>query len=109
LDKVLVDITTHSPKQLDCFDSVKAHVDGVNDQQLFMFLTGPGGCGKSKLLKAIAEYTRLAVGRTKGTTGPVAIWTPSGCAGYAFGGVTWQSALGITKFNGNTSKFDSVK
>jgi hypothetical protein len=62
---------------------------------MISFLTGAGGGGKSKLIEVIAEMARLHTGKTRGNTGPGAIWTPTGCAGFAVGGVTWQSALGM--------------
>ena len=107
---MLDDISKHSPKQLDCFKSAKSYIDGEKGpKQMFMFISGAGGCGKSKLIKAISEYTRLAVGRTRGSTGPAGIWTPTGCAGFAVGGITWQSALGLSMYHDDESISSKAK
>jgi len=94
LDEKIAQIA-HHPRQLACYEEVRGYIEGTIHGQMISFLTGAGGGGKSKLIEVIAEMARLHTGKTRGNTGPGAIWTPTGCAGFAVGGVTWQSALGM--------------
>jgi hypothetical protein len=97
LDK-LVEQISKFPEQLACYQEASEYLEGKLTGQMIMFITGAGGCGKTKLINAISEKARICTGRTRGTTGPAGIWTPTGCAGFAVGGVTWQSALGLSQY-----------
>lgn len=81
-------------EQRTAYDSARNHISGVSGNQMIMFVSGEGGTGKSRIIESVTLYTRLHVGKTEGTWGPVLKTAPTGGAAHNIGGSTWHSALG---------------
>jgi hypothetical protein len=82
------------------YETVKAHM--FEKKQLFMFLSGEGGTGKSFVIKCVKLLAQIVYGRTVGSWGPICLMAPTGCAAYNIGGSTWHSKLGKKVKEGNT-------
>ena len=82
------------PRQKHCYEKIKEHiVDGENQGQLRMVLSGSGGTGKTLVIHSAVKLARTVYGKTESLYGPVLVLGPTGCAAYNAGGFTWQSAL----------------
>ena len=73
---------------------------------MFMFVSGEGGTGKSRLIADVAENTRLIFGKTKGLFGSVLIMAPTATAASGISGFTWQSVLKKSRYK---NKGKSIK
>jgi hypothetical protein len=84
-------------KQLTAFNIVKSYLTNEENGQLFMFVSGEGGTGKSKLIEVVMEFCRLHYGKQRGSLGSCVAMAPTGAAAYNINGGTWQSILGASK------------
>jgi hypothetical protein len=76
----------------------KALVQGVSsspNSQLLMFNSGPGGTGKSYIIKLGKLLAKIHVGKTKGIYGPSLALAATGSAANQIQGFTIQSALSM--------------
>jgi PIF1-like helicase len=64
--------------------------DAPKWEQLFVFVTGEGGVGKSRVIKAIVAGMDLILRKSE-----VVRMAPTGSAGYHIGGNTYHASLGI--------------
>src|ERR1700719_3116243 len=79
----------------ECNDELawKVHTtDAPKWEQLFVFVIGEGGVGKSRVIKAIVAGMDLILRKSE-----VVLMAPTGSAGYHIGGVinTYHASLGI--------------
>ena len=68
-------------EQRFAYDIVRYHIlrDGTSEhKQLRMFISGPGGTGKSFLINTIAQFICLHYGNTGGRCGPVVLMALTG-------------------------------
>jgi hypothetical protein len=92
-----------SNKQKLCLDRIKHALTSCKStaprEQLIMFISGPGGTGKSYIIKLTQILAKLEVGKTKGIYGPFLTLALTGSAANNIGGFTVQSAfnMGRTK------------
>jgi len=87
-------VARFNTEQLAAYHKAVQHLLNPRSEQMIMFLSGEGGTGKSEILHAVTEYTRLLKGKTVGSWGAVLKTAPTGAAAYNIRGSTWQSALG---------------
>jgi len=98
-----------SPTKRRRLDKVKHDLEKVNrGAQLICFLSGPGGSGKSAVIKAVTSYTKsfclnLGIGYTSRVVVVTAI---TGAAAVSFKGETTSKALGLNKKSTNFSNED---
>jgi hypothetical protein len=84
-------------------DKVKHHLERINrGDQLICFLSGPGGSGKSAVIKAVTSYTKnFCVNLGIGFNSCVVVVTAiTGAAAVSIRGETTSKALGLKKKNG---------
>jgi hypothetical protein len=97
-----------SPKQKESIDQIKIALDSSmkfeNREQLIMFVSGPGGTGKSYIIKLGQLLAKITVGKTKGIFGPSVTLAATGSAANNIGGFTIQSALNMGRSGIKTKK-----
>ena len=72
---------------------------GLPDEPLRMMLTGEGGTGKSRVVKAFVEFVQRW-----GGAATVCVTATSGVAACLIGGTTWQKATGSFVFDRNQKR-----
>jgi len=88
------------PRKRRKLDKVKNHLEKVNrGDQLICFLSGPGGSGKSAVIKAVTSYTKnFCVNLGIGYNSRVVVVTAiTGAAAVSIKGETTSKALGLNK------------
>jgi hypothetical protein len=100
-----VDIEAHiekwtlNPKQVDAFRIIATHSLENQPEQLRMFLSGPGGTGKSRVIHALQDFFRL-----RGQERRVRLSAYTGVAARNINGMTLHSALCISQRTGKSTQ-----
>jgi hypothetical protein len=92
------DVAMQNVEQARGYQAAIKLISGEDGRQLFMFISGQGGVGKSKLINDITRYTQIRYGKTEGFFGAVMKTAPTGGASYNIRGQTWHKALGRAGF-----------
>jgi hypothetical protein len=97
-------ISKLSSEQLEAYyiACVHIHDDCKSDNsngQLRLHIAGPGGTGKSEVLKSISLMAKINYGNVGGLYGSVLIMAPTGIAAFNIKGFTIHRALELFKFS----------
>jgi hypothetical protein len=80
LKQLELNVKLLTEKQLKAYNIAAEYLNGNNGKQMFMFVTGEGGTGKSFLISLIMEFTHLYYGKQKGLYGSALAIAPTGAA-----------------------------
>eukprot|EP01034_Spumella_vulgaris_P025376 gene25376-31830_t len=103
-DELDASVATLNKEQLLAYQVATHHISGAHGGQMFMFLSGEGGTGKSRLINDVTKYTQILYGKTAGYFGSVLKTAPTGGAAFNIKGSTWHSALGKSSLGKHTQK-----
>lgn len=92
------DVAMQNEEQSRGYEAAIKCISGEDRRQLFMFLTGEGGTGKSKLIHDITRYTQIFYGKSEGMFGAAMKTAPTGAAAFNIRGQTWHKSLGRRGF-----------
>jgi hypothetical protein len=95
-DRLRYQISTLKPAQRKAYEIITQYLISDN-KQLFMFVSGEGGTGKSKLIELVIEFSRLHFGKQPGFYGACIPMAPTGSSANNIDGTTWQAALGKSR------------
>ena len=87
-------IKSFTPCQIKVFNYIKTYYKKENDDLLRLFISGPGGVGKSFLINAIISYLQLYHPVIQSTS-PVLVCAPTGTAAKNVKGSTIHHLLKI--------------
>jgi hypothetical protein len=103
-DELDASVASLNSEQRRVFDEATYHISGEHGGQMFMFLSGEGGVGKSRIISDVTKYTQILYGKTLGYFGSVVKTAPTGGAAFNIKGHTWHSALGKSGIGRHTQK-----
>ncbi|KIY62692.1 hypothetical protein CYLTODRAFT_361075, partial [Cylindrobasidium torrendii FP15055 ss-10] len=88
-----VSLFTLNPEQERVFQMVAQHNEDSQGQQLRLYVAGPAGSGKSRVLQALRAYFKSRKEEYK-----LAVIAPTGAAASLVGGATYHSFLGFSGY-----------
>jgi hypothetical protein len=104
-------LESFNDEQWMAYNRAKMYLEATqngNEEQLLMFMSGEGGCGKSYVIEAIDMLGRLMFGKGRGKYGPIVKWAPTGSSGYNIGGCTWQSGCKMCGYNDDNINYRGI-